>query len=635
MREHGRLLPRAEKIPSAPAPKPTRAMGPHRGAGERNGAVQAADARMLATLAERMTQPVQAKAAIDAGYGDLVAAARTMVVGPVVGPSAHRTISHRQPGQQGTSTLTGGMAALQMKARDEPSADNIHRHAVEGIAGSAATLPFLDQVQRSFGALDVSDIQAHIGGPATRACQGMGARAYATGNHVAFRESPDLHTAAHEAAHVVQQRAGVQLAGGIGQAGDEYEQNADRVADAVVAGRSAEALLEPHAGSAASVATKPAPTGTVMGLVQRKCAACGAGMSGSGNCASCDDESKHGALAKMEQPQAPASVQRLGEPAPAPPALPCAVAVNNPSGFVSQVNFAHDSAAITPGARATLEAFVASWHAQPDAPQVRIDGYASIEGQQTHNLALSCNRAMAVKAILTAPTSTGSPGIPAGAIDVYAHGPTSEFSGKLPGNRLAGISTATPLPAPPSPAPPSPAPPSPAPPSPAPPSPAPPSAPPTPTTCTPSAGYPPTTCGAYSAARSWLPDAYVHNATCACSVTPNDPKYNCIRKTLQDRLAATPTAVTTRAAALKADIASATTPTGIATAIAAYEYYTETVLVPRIYSDHVIAYKSCCCPGGPAAYPAWIGVTHVPLSCSAVAASIRGFGTCSGVPFVW
>lgn len=33
-----------------------------------------------------------------------------------------------------------------------------------------------------------------------------GAEAFATGNHVAFASSPSLHTAAHEAAHVVQQR---------------------------------------------------------------------------------------------------------------------------------------------------------------------------------------------------------------------------------------------------------------------------------------------------------------------------------------------------------------------------------------------------------------------------------------------
>ncbi|HZJ68368.1 MAG TPA: hypothetical protein VFD36_32930, partial [Kofleriaceae bacterium] len=80
---------------------------------------------------------------------------------------------------------------------------------------------------------------------------------YATGSTVAFASpSPSLHTAAHEAAHVVQQRGGVQLAGGVGQAGDAYERHADAVADRVVAGASAEDLLDPfaagsgHAGAA-------------------------------------------------------------------------------------------------------------------------------------------------------------------------------------------------------------------------------------------------------------------------------------------------------------------------------------------------------------------------------------------------
>src|SRR5262249_26051004 len=71
----------------------------------------------------------------------------------------------------------------------------------------------------------------------------IGAQAYAKGSRVAFRSSPDLHTAAHEAAHVVQQQAGVHLKGGVGEAGDRHEQHADAVADAVVAGRSAAPLL--------------------------------------------------------------------------------------------------------------------------------------------------------------------------------------------------------------------------------------------------------------------------------------------------------------------------------------------------------------------------------------------------------
>ncbi len=118
-------------------------------------------------------------------------------------------------------------------------------------------------IQRSFGAHDLSAIQAHVGGPAAAASAAMGAEAYATGQHVAFARSPDLHTAAHEAAHVVQQRAGVQLKGGVGEAGDAYERHADQVADLVVQARSAESLLSQYAGT-----PDRAPAGA--GMVQRR-----------------------------------------------------------------------------------------------------------------------------------------------------------------------------------------------------------------------------------------------------------------------------------------------------------------------------------------------------------------------------
>ena len=41
------------------------------------------------------------------------------------------------------------------------------------------------------------------GGVAADASEAIGAQAYATGNDVALESAPDLHTAAHEAAHVV------------------------------------------------------------------------------------------------------------------------------------------------------------------------------------------------------------------------------------------------------------------------------------------------------------------------------------------------------------------------------------------------------------------------------------------------
>jgi hypothetical protein len=109
-------------------------------------------------------------------------------------------------------------------------------------------LPYLEVIQRSFGEHDVSQVKAHTDSQAAAGAGAMGAEAFTAGEHVAFAGTPTLHTAAHEAAHVVQQRGGVRLKGGVGQAGDAYEQHADAVADAVVRGESAEALLDEARG---------------------------------------------------------------------------------------------------------------------------------------------------------------------------------------------------------------------------------------------------------------------------------------------------------------------------------------------------------------------------------------------------
>jgi outer membrane protein OmpA-like peptidoglycan-associated protein len=121
---------------------------------------------------------------------------------------------------------------------------DIHEAARSGLNGDAQPLPYLNTIQQSFGRHDVTGVKAHVSGAAREANERMGAWAYTTGKSVVFRQTPDLHTAAHEAAHVVQQRAGVQLAGGVGQADDRYEQQADAVAETVVQGRSAKSLLD-------------------------------------------------------------------------------------------------------------------------------------------------------------------------------------------------------------------------------------------------------------------------------------------------------------------------------------------------------------------------------------------------------
>ena len=137
-------------------------------------------------------------------------------------------------------------------ATSAPAGGAVQETADRGVQGSGGPLPHLETIQRSFGGHDVSGVTAHTGGRAAEAAQAIGAEAYATGNAVAFQGTPDLHTAAHEAAHVVQQRGGVQLKGGVGEEGDAYERHADAVADRVVAGRSAVDVLDSMAGPASA-----------------------------------------------------------------------------------------------------------------------------------------------------------------------------------------------------------------------------------------------------------------------------------------------------------------------------------------------------------------------------------------------
>ena len=94
------------------------------------------------------------------------------------------------------------------KKADGASKD-VHAAAARGTATPGGKLPHLDLIQKAFGRHDVSGVQAHAGPEAGASADAMGAQAYATGNHVVLGGGTDVHTVAHEAAHVVQQRGGV------------------------------------------------------------------------------------------------------------------------------------------------------------------------------------------------------------------------------------------------------------------------------------------------------------------------------------------------------------------------------------------------------------------------------------------
>jgi len=153
--------------------------------------------------------------------------------------------------QAPSDPIVSGLARGPLQFRgDGYNGDDAHAIAASGLGSGASSLPHIDQISASFGDHDVRSIRAHTGSAATSANEQLNAEAYAYGDDVAFRGNPDLHTAAHEAAHVIQQRAGVGPSGGVGSVGDAHEQQADAVADLVVAGKSAAPVLDQIVGGA-------------------------------------------------------------------------------------------------------------------------------------------------------------------------------------------------------------------------------------------------------------------------------------------------------------------------------------------------------------------------------------------------
>jgi len=154
----------------------------------------------------------------------------------------------------------GNTAAIQASSgvpRSEDDAAQINKASEVGTSGPSGALPFLSQIQSSFGPYDLSRVKAHLDSAAVEGATAMSAEAFTKGDHVAFAGPPSLRTAAHEAAHVIQQQAGVQLDRGVGQAGDRYEQHADAVAERVMHGHSSQDLLDSYVSEAQS----PSPVG--------------------------------------------------------------------------------------------------------------------------------------------------------------------------------------------------------------------------------------------------------------------------------------------------------------------------------------------------------------------------------------
>ncbi len=132
------------------------------------------------------------------------------------------------------------------------SAEAVHEQAEAGLSGTGGPLPFLPEMEKAF-ATDLGDIAAHTGGAAKEATEAMGAQAYASQGQVAFNTAnPAKDVVAEEVTHVLQQRKGVQLKGGVGEVGDQYEVEADSVAQRVARGEAVPEVGEKYAGGSAS-----------------------------------------------------------------------------------------------------------------------------------------------------------------------------------------------------------------------------------------------------------------------------------------------------------------------------------------------------------------------------------------------
>jgi len=177
-------------------------------------------AKPAARLARGTSAPIAAKAPAVAPKASPAPVAKPMIA-PVRTPVQRKSSNHSAPSA------------------------NVQSVASTGVASAGAALPFASVIQRAFGHHDLSNVRVQIGGAAAKASVQLGAKAYATGSLIAFAEEPDLHTAAHEAAHIIQQRHGVSLAGGVDDGpADSYERHADAVADAVVAGKSVQHMFD-------------------------------------------------------------------------------------------------------------------------------------------------------------------------------------------------------------------------------------------------------------------------------------------------------------------------------------------------------------------------------------------------------
>jgi hypothetical protein len=181
---------------------------------------------------------------------------RTLSAGPGVSPGRTRallglTIS-RTPYRAQRSLLElqrshGNRHVRRLISRSlETEGETVDRPEIEGAiesargSGQALDSGVRRRMDSAFGA-DFSGVRVHTDDRADRLNRSLDARAFTTGQDIFFRQGEYQPSSsaggtllAHELTHVVQQTGNVRAKLTIGQPGDRYEQEADRVAEQVV-----------------------------------------------------------------------------------------------------------------------------------------------------------------------------------------------------------------------------------------------------------------------------------------------------------------------------------------------------------------------------------------------------------------
>lgn len=125
--------------------------------------------------------------------------------------------------------------------------------------------------------------------------------------------------------------------------------------------------------------------------------------------------------------------------------------------------------------------------------------------------------------------------------------------------------------------------------------------------------------------NSWLPDAFIYNATCACLKTPDNYEANTIRYYLKKQLDSFPDTLKKMAQANKDRLGAGKMSKR------KYNIFIKRNLTGQIYNEHVTAYSLAGCKGCVAKLVIWNYVTtHKIHNVKLLWASIRFFGSCSG-----